>query len=231
MGLFDFVKNAGRSLGMFGGDEDEKPKTADSPAVETQLSDEQIAVGLKRKLDKLALNIQHLTVSFAAGTATVRGVTESQADREKVVMAAGNTPIVEKVEEFITVEPPVSEAEAAPEPECTWHTVKSGDTLSAVSQAAYGDPNLYNDIFEANKPMLSDPNLIYPGQVLRIPPRGGAPAGRQYTVQPGDTLGGIAASCYGNPGEYNRIFEANRDKLANPNAVAVGQVLNIPDIA
>jgi len=229
MGLFDFVKNAGRSLGIFGGDEAEAPKTAESPAVETHLDDEQIATGLHRKVTKIGLSVQHLTVGFAAGTATVGGTTESQTDREKLIMAVGNTPVVERVDDRITVEAP--ESEAPPEPECTWHTVASGDTLSAISQAAYGDPNLYNEIFEANKPMLSDPNLIYPGQVLRIPPRAGAPAGRQHTVQPGDTLGGIAAAYYGNPGEYNRIFDANRDKLANPNAVAVGQVLNIPEIA
>jgi nucleoid-associated protein YgaU len=47
--------------------------------------------------------------------------------------------------------------------------VKKGDTLSAISKEVYGDPNKYNQIFEANKPMLSDPNKIYPGQTLRIP--------------------------------------------------------------
>ncbi|MNP81676.1 LysM domain/BON superfamily protein [compost metagenome] len=48
-------------------------------------------------------------------------------------------------------------------------TVKKGDTLSAISKAEYGDANKYNKIFEANKPMLSHPDKIYPGQVLRIP--------------------------------------------------------------
>jgi len=47
--------------------------------------------------------------------------------------------------------------------------VKKGDTLSAVSKEVYGNANLYNKIFEANKPMLSSPDRIYPGQVLRIP--------------------------------------------------------------
>jgi len=49
------------------------------------------------------------------------------------------------------------------------YTVKSGDSLSAIAQSVYGDANRYNEIFEANKPMLKDPNMIYPGQVLRIP--------------------------------------------------------------
>ena len=50
-----------------------------------------------------------------------------------------------------------------------YHDVASGDTLSAISKKYYGDANKYMKIFEANKPMLSDPNKIYPGQKLRIP--------------------------------------------------------------
>ncbi len=59
---------------------------------------------------------------------------------------------------------------AKPEPEAKMHTVVSGDTLSKISKQFYGDPMKYMKIFEANKPMLKDPNKIYPGQVLRIPP-------------------------------------------------------------
>ena len=58
----------------------------------------------------------------------------------------------------------------APEPESTFYTVVSGDSLSKIAKAHYGDAMKYPMIFEANKPMLKDPNLIYPGQVLRIPP-------------------------------------------------------------
>ncbi|MNF09944.1 LysM domain/BON superfamily protein [compost metagenome] len=47
--------------------------------------------------------------------------------------------------------------------------VEKGDTLSAISLRVYGNANLYNKIFEANKPMLKDVNKIYPGQSLRIP--------------------------------------------------------------
>ena len=56
------------------------------------------------------------------------------------------------------------------EPESKYYTVVSGDTLSKIAKAQYGDPNKYMKIFEANKPMLKDPDKIYPGQVLRIPP-------------------------------------------------------------
>ena len=59
----------------------------------------------------------------------------------------------------------------APEPEAQFYTVQSGDTLSKIAKEMYGDAMKYNDIFEANTPMLKDPNLIYPGQVLRIPPQ------------------------------------------------------------
>ena len=55
-------------------------------------------------------------------------------------------------------------------PEAQYYTVVKGDNLSKISKQYYGDPNKYNKIFEANKPMLKSPDLIYPGQVLRIPP-------------------------------------------------------------
>ena len=50
-----------------------------------------------------------------------------------------------------------------------FHDVVKGDTLSAISKKYYGDANKYNAIFEANRPMLSNPDKIYPGQKLRIP--------------------------------------------------------------
>ena len=52
-----------------------------------------------------------------------------------------------------------------------FYTVQKGDTLSAIAKKHYGDANAYNSIFEANRPMLDHPDRIYPGQVLRIPPR------------------------------------------------------------
>ncbi|MFD0739469.1 LysM peptidoglycan-binding domain-containing protein [Lysobacter koreensis] len=49
------------------------------------------------------------------------------------------------------------------------YTVEAGDSLSAIAKKVYGDAGKYNKIFEANQPMLKDPDKIYPGQVLRIP--------------------------------------------------------------
>jgi nucleoid-associated protein YgaU len=52
-----------------------------------------------------------------------------------------------------------------------FYTVQKGDTLSAIAKRQYGEANAYMAIFEANRPMLDSPDRIYPGQVLRIPPR------------------------------------------------------------
>jgi nucleoid-associated protein YgaU len=49
------------------------------------------------------------------------------------------------------------------------HVVQSGDTLSKIAQQYYGDPALYDKIFQANRDVLKDPNKIFPGQKLKIP--------------------------------------------------------------
>ena len=59
---------------------------------------------------------------------------------------------------------------AAPAAESRFHVVVSGDNLSKIAKQYYGDANKYPLIFEANKPMLTHPDKIYPGQALRIPP-------------------------------------------------------------
>jgi nucleoid-associated protein YgaU len=61
-------------------------------------------------------------------------------------------------------------------------------------------------------------------------PSGGVapPGGRTYTVKPGDTLSKISKEFYGNANQYNKIFEANRDKLSDPDKIKPGQELKIP---
>lgn len=49
------------------------------------------------------------------------------------------------------------------------YTVKKGDNLSKIAKAEYGDTKLWKRIFEANRDVLKDPDLIQPGQVLKIP--------------------------------------------------------------
>ena len=78
------------------------------------------------------------------------------------MLALGNIAGVASVDDQITVTGPAVEA-------ATFVVVKKGDTLSAISLSVYGNANLYNKIFEANKPLLSHPDKIYPGQTLRIP--------------------------------------------------------------
>jgi nucleoid-associated protein YgaU len=51
------------------------------------------------------------------------------------------------------------------------YTVKSGDSLSAIAKREYGDAGQWRRIFEANRDQIKDPDLIHPGQELKIPPR------------------------------------------------------------
>lgn len=154
MGIFDFVKEAGEAIGVI----KDKEKEAREEAAE-ELS---IANKLSQVVVRLGLDIKNLRIDFDDGVATIHGTTETNAEREKVILAVGNSSGVAKVDDRIQV--------VAPEPEATMYTVVKGDTLSKISKVHYGDAMQYSKIFEANKPMLTDPDLIYPGQVLRIPP-------------------------------------------------------------
>ena len=84
-----------------------------------------------------------------------------QATKEKVVLVVGNSNGIATVDDQMTVE--------HVEPEAQFHTVVSGDTLGKIAKKYYGNAMKYPVIFDANKPMLKSPDLIYPGQVLRIP--------------------------------------------------------------
>jgi len=148
MGLIDFVKEAGEDL----------LKRASAATETTEGID---ATAIVKSIQNHGIPVEGLNVSVAGDAATVSGRTQSQADREKTVLVVGNTKGVASVDDQLEVE--------APEPEATYHKVVSGDTLSKIAKAVYGDPMKYPVIFEANQPMLSDPDKIYPGQVLRIP--------------------------------------------------------------
>lgn len=119
------------------------------------------AASLEKIVRELDLGVDGLDVRFHEGIATITGTVADQATRERAILAIGNVEGVESVHDEIEV--------ASETAESATHVVKSGDTLWAIAQAQYGDGNRYPDIFEANRPMLSDPDKIYPGQVLRIP--------------------------------------------------------------
>lgn len=80
--------------------------------------------------------------------------------------------------------PPKAEAQPAAEGPVaaeTYYVVKEGDTLWKIAEAHYGAGARYMEIFEANRPMLSDPDMIHPGQRLRIPAAsGGASASGEW---------------------------------------------------
>ena len=163
MGLFDFVKSAGAKI--FGGGDEPKPQAAPNDPVAVakaqELADRRKAARLVEAVQGLGLKVEDLSVKVEGDTATVSGTCSSQADREKVVLAVGNTHGIARVDDQLEV--------SAPEPEAVFYTVKSGDSLSKIAKAHYGNAMKYPVIFEANKPMLTDPDKIYPGQVLRIP--------------------------------------------------------------
>jgi nucleoid-associated protein YgaU len=165
MGLFDFVKDAGERL--FGGDDsdEQEVKATNEPRqreLREVLRDKKQGESMTRMVNAMELGVEDLHVKFRDGMATVAGTAPSQEVREKVILLLGNTQGVARVEDDIKVE--------KPEPEARMHTVVSGDSLSKIAKQYYGDAMKYPAIFEANQPMLKDPNKIYPGQVLRIPP-------------------------------------------------------------
>ncbi|QLQ23861.1 MAG: peptidoglycan-binding protein LysM [Dechloromonas sp.] len=156
MGLFTFIKEAGEKL--FGHKEAEQ---AVSPEEKTRLN-QAAAQAIFDHINSLGLKWSNLMVSFMSGQVSISGSTPDQENREKIILAAGNVQGVDNVEDHLTVEAPAAEAR--------FYTVVSGDTLSKIAAEQYGNASKYPVIFEANKPMLKDPNKIYPGQNLRIPP-------------------------------------------------------------
>ena len=165
MGLMSFIKEAGEKL--FGTGE-AKAATQAAAAAPTP---ENIAALSKAAGDAIAgyiqaqnLQVDGLDVAFDAptGAVTVSGTVADQATKEKVLLCCGNVHSVASVNDMLVVN--------EPQPEAQWHTVVSGDNLSKIAKNFYGDANKYPVIFEANKPMLTHPDKIYPGQMLRIPP-------------------------------------------------------------
>jgi len=162
MGMISFFKEAGEKL--FG----HKPEI--SAAVAEPSNEEKAAAAnaaasdaIKTYIRTQQLPADDLTITFngADQVVTVAGLVANQEVREKIVVCCGNVHGVAGVaDEMQTAEP----ADAS-----TYHMVVSGDNLSKIAKAVYGDANKYPVIFEANRPMLSHPDKIYPGQVLRCP--------------------------------------------------------------
>lgn len=172
MGISTFVREAGERIvsnakaafqlnpGQDEADENRAATQKRSASTNDKTTDQAIEDYIRA----LKLKIDDLKVRFEAASSTVHvsGVAEDQATKEKVILCCGNIAGVEKVDENISVRQSSQPAQ--------YHTVAKGDSLSAIAKKFYGDANKYQAIFEANKPMLKDPDKIYPGQSLRIPP-------------------------------------------------------------
>jgi nucleoid-associated protein YgaU len=163
MSLISFVKEAGEKL--FGrGKAQAAMAEAKSDPAKTPAANAAAGDAILDYIKAQNLSATGLTVTFDGATATVSvyGVAPDQATKEKIALCAGNVAGVSAVNNMMSVDQSA--------PEATYYTVVLGDNLSKISKANYGDPNKYMVIFEANRPMLHNPDKIYPGQVLRIPP-------------------------------------------------------------
>lgn len=151
MGLLNFFKDAGEKLFS--------SKEASAATATTNVE------AIKKYIQAQGLKVDNLDVSFdsAQGKVKISGKVADQATKEKVLLCCGNIHGVSSVDDNLSV--------ASPTVASQYYTVKSGDTLSKISKQYYGDANKYAQIFEANRPMLTSPDKIYPGQALRIPPQ------------------------------------------------------------
>ncbi|MEM7684880.1 MAG: peptidoglycan-binding protein LysM [Pseudomonadota bacterium] len=142
MGFWSFLTGSGKDVGV---EADKAEESADK---------------IKAEIASLGLEADGVEIAVEGDTVKLSGAAVSQEVKEKIILAAGNIEGIAGVEESV----------AAPdEKEPVFHTVEKGDTLWAISSKHLGNGAHYEKIFEANKPMLSHPDKIYPGQVLRIP--------------------------------------------------------------
>ncbi len=190
MGIFDFVRNAGAKIGI-GKSTDEiaaeekaesdaklaevaKKRNAQRERIKARAAEKRSEKAaakraearksseLEKYVRQMDLPVSGLDIRYEDGTAFVDGEAADAETKEKVILLVGNVEGVAQVDESLTV---ATDGGA----DSSMYVVEPGDTLWAIATAAYGDGNRYPEIFEANKPMLADPDKIYPGQVLRIP--------------------------------------------------------------
>ncbi len=145
MGLLDFASSMGKKL--FDSDDDAPEK-------------------IKAAIEQDNPGVRDLNVGFSGGKVSLSGSAESSEAMEKAVLIAGNTQGVSDVD--------IGSLDAPqPEPNIEYYTIQSGDTLSKIAKQYLGDAMAYTKIFDANREVIKDPDLIYPGQKIRIP-MGGA---------------------------------------------------------
>ncbi len=142
MGLFDFAADLGKKL--FGDKDDPAEKIQEHIAADNPGVDE-------------------LKVQVRDGVAQVSGKAKDQSVFEKAILMAGNVLGIKEVQaDQLEVEQPS-------EVKVTYYVIEKGDTLWAIAAKHLGKGNRYPEIFEANREVIKDPDLIYPGQKIRIP--------------------------------------------------------------
>ena len=162
MGIIDFARDAGSSILSVGEEAQVAVALAndshDGSVLSRLRSDAEER--LLRQVDLRASPSVSVAFDVVQGRVTLTGTVSSQCAREKLVLLMGNHQGVGQVVDRLVVS--VSSSSS------WFYTVVKGDTLPKIARATYGDPLAYSVIFEANRPMLKSPDLIYPGQVLRI---------------------------------------------------------------
>lgn len=163
MSIISFFKEAGEKL--FGQKAQAATASAQADPAAIAAANRDAATAIEKYINSMGLTATGLTVTYDGATATAKvyGIAKDQATKEKIILSAGNVHGIAAVDDNMTVD--------LSGPEAQFYTVVKGDTLSKISKQFYGDANQYQKIFEANKPMLTHPDKIYPGQNLRIPPQ------------------------------------------------------------
>lgn len=141
MDLFSFAKNMGRKLFS---------------------RDDEAADKIKEHIEEANPGVTGVDVSFDNGVVSISGDAATPDAMEKAVLMAGNVQGVEKVE-VGGMNAPAQTANVE------FYEIEKGDTLSGIAKQFYGNAMDYPKIFEANREVIKDPDLIFPGQKIRIP--------------------------------------------------------------
>ena len=141
MGLFDFISEMGEKL--FG-------------------SEDQAAEKIKQNIEASNPGVKDLSVIYNDGVVELSGTADSAEAMEKAVLMAGNVQGVSEVKAEGLNAPPL-------QAQVEYYLIQKGDSLSAIAKRYYGNANDYPRIFEANREVIKNPDLIYPGQKIRIP--------------------------------------------------------------
>ncbi|ABX02885.1 LysM peptidoglycan-binding domain-containing protein [Herpetosiphon sp.] len=167
----------------------------------------------------------------AAKEAREKAEAQSAATNNAVADALRQAQEAAKAQEVAKAEAAKAEAAKAEAAAEQRYTVQGGDTLGKISARFYGDAAQWRRIYEANRAIIgNNPDVISVGQEFVIPDASTPlPVQRTYTVRSGDTMRAIAQRFYGDEMQWKRIYQANRDRIPNPDVIHVGQEFIIPE--